>query len=163
MFGMSMTELILVLAIALVVLGPERLPGFARAAGRAMREFRKASREIQASLQVEEVRRTLREQDKETREALSSLQRKPGDQAEVETTSSKPPTPVGGVVKNTGSGSDMIPSDDSDHEEDHSSEDEQKLRAYLDRSDRTSPEGESSNGSDDEARPPTAGTENDDS
>lgn len=58
---MSMTELLLILAIGLVVLGPERLPALARGLGRAMREFRRATREIQTTLHVEEVRRTLKE------------------------------------------------------------------------------------------------------
>jgi Tat protein translocase TatB subunit len=61
MFGLGMTEVVLILAIALVVLGPDRLPGMAKAAGRAMREFRKATREIRATLEVEEVRRTIKE------------------------------------------------------------------------------------------------------
>ena len=35
-------ELILVLAIALIVLGPKKLPEAARAAGRGLREFRES-------------------------------------------------------------------------------------------------------------------------
>ncbi|HEX3316873.1 MAG TPA: twin-arginine translocase TatA/TatE family subunit [Solirubrobacteraceae bacterium] len=35
-------EIILVLAIALIVLGPKRLPSAARSAGRSLREFRKS-------------------------------------------------------------------------------------------------------------------------
>lgn len=61
MFGMSFTEIVLILAIALVVLGPDRLPGIAKALGKAIREFRRATREIQTSFEVEEVRRTIRE------------------------------------------------------------------------------------------------------
>ena len=147
-----MTELMLVLAIALVVLGPDRLPGFARAAGRAMREFRKASREIQASLQVEEVRRTLREQDAETRRAQASLGKRPGDEAEV--TSSKPPVPLGGVVKAGGpaleKNDDAIGADDdetrsgNDAPDMEEKEDDKRLSAYLDGSDRESSDGEDS-------------------
>lgn len=155
LFGMSMTELILILAIALVVLGPDRLPGFARAAGRAMREFRKASREIQASLQVEEVRRTLREQDEKTRKAQADLA--------TETTSSKPPAPVpvGGVVKSADPGSQS--SEENDKEEsDDAPEDEQRLRTYLERRDRGPDEGESSLGGENPQSPPTEGKENGD-
>jgi TatA/E family protein of Tat protein translocase len=70
MFGMSFTEIVIILAIALVVLGPDRLPGIARGLGKAMREFRRATREIQTSLEVEEVRRTIRERAQEVKDAV---------------------------------------------------------------------------------------------
>lgn len=57
-----MTEVVVILVVGLLVLGPDRLPGIAQGLGKAMREFRKATREIQTTLQVEEVRRTLRGQ-----------------------------------------------------------------------------------------------------
>jgi TatA/E family protein of Tat protein translocase len=71
MFGMSFTEIVIILAIALVVLGPDRLPTLARGLGKAMREFRRATREIQTSLEVEEVRRTIRERAQEVRDAVN--------------------------------------------------------------------------------------------
>ncbi len=39
-FQVSLPELILVLAVALIVLGPKRLPEVGRSLGRGMREFR---------------------------------------------------------------------------------------------------------------------------
>ncbi|MGD9016307.1 MAG: twin-arginine translocase TatA/TatE family subunit, partial [Desulfobacterales bacterium] len=54
MFGIGMPELILILAIALVVIGPKKLPDLAKSLGRAMNEFRKATREIKESLDVNE-------------------------------------------------------------------------------------------------------------
>ena len=60
MFGLGIWEILVILVIALVIMGPDRLPTIAKALGRGMREFRKATREIQASLEVEEVRRTVR-------------------------------------------------------------------------------------------------------
>ena len=41
-FGVGLPELILIAVVALIVLGPERLPEAARAAGRAVSELRKA-------------------------------------------------------------------------------------------------------------------------
>lgn len=70
MFGMSFTEIVLILAIALVVLGPDKLPGIARALGKGLREFRRATREIQSALEVEEVRRTIRERAQEVKDAV---------------------------------------------------------------------------------------------
>ena len=42
MFNVGPLELIVVLIIALIVLGPQRLPDVARSLGRGMREFRTA-------------------------------------------------------------------------------------------------------------------------
>jgi sec-independent protein translocase protein TatB len=43
MFNVGMPELIVILAVALIVLGPKRLPEVARALGKALGEFRKAT------------------------------------------------------------------------------------------------------------------------
>jgi Tat protein translocase TatB subunit len=58
-FGIGMPELILILALALIVLGPRRLPEIARALGRGMAEFRRATDELreefrQVERQIEE-------------------------------------------------------------------------------------------------------------
>jgi len=42
MFNISPLEMLVLLVIALVVLGPQRLPEMARSLGRGMREFRAA-------------------------------------------------------------------------------------------------------------------------
>jgi Tat protein translocase TatB subunit len=43
MFGIGTPELLVILVVALVVLGPERLPEIARAVGKAMAELRRAT------------------------------------------------------------------------------------------------------------------------
>ncbi|HAF10076.1 MAG TPA: hypothetical protein DCK98_08365 [Chloroflexi bacterium] len=48
MFGIGTGELMLLLLIALIVLGPERMPKLARDLGRAMAEFRKTSDELRS-------------------------------------------------------------------------------------------------------------------
>ena len=42
MFNISPLEIVVLLVIALIVLGPQRLPEMARSVGRGMREFRAA-------------------------------------------------------------------------------------------------------------------------
>ena len=53
MFGIGMPEMILILAIALIVIGPKRLPDLARSLGRAMREFKKATNEFKETMQID--------------------------------------------------------------------------------------------------------------
>ena len=50
MFGIGMTELMVILVIGLVVLGPKRLPEMARSLGRAMGEFRRTTSELRQQL-----------------------------------------------------------------------------------------------------------------
>ena len=43
MFGIGTPELLVILVVALIVLGPERMPEIARALGKAMAELRRAT------------------------------------------------------------------------------------------------------------------------
>ena len=62
MFGMGMGELMVILVIALLFLGPKRLPDVATTLGKAIRSFRKATSDLTEQLQVDdEVKRPLQE------------------------------------------------------------------------------------------------------
>ncbi len=53
MFGIGSTEILVILVVALLVLGPRKLPQIARTIGRAMGEFRRVSTEFQRTLNTE--------------------------------------------------------------------------------------------------------------
>jgi len=53
MSGIGFVEMLLLAAVALIVVGPQKLPGIARAAGRLTRQARNAWQGIQSELQAE--------------------------------------------------------------------------------------------------------------
>ncbi|WP_440224034.1 Sec-independent protein translocase protein TatB [Dokdonella sp. MW10] len=65
MFELSFGKMALIAVVALLVLGPEKLPGAARTAGALLRRARNAWQgvrsEIERELAAEDVRRTLKE------------------------------------------------------------------------------------------------------
>jgi len=65
MFDIGMGEVGLIAVVALLVLGPERLPGAARTAGallrRARASWQNVQQEIERELAAEELKRNLRE------------------------------------------------------------------------------------------------------
>ncbi len=53
MFGLGMPEILLILAIALIVIGPKKLPELAKTLGRAMGEFKRSAQDFKRSIDVE--------------------------------------------------------------------------------------------------------------
>ncbi len=89
MFGIGMPEMILILAVALIVIGPKKLPDLAKSLGRALGEFRKATRELKDSIDI----------DDELQEARASFDtlKHDIDVAADETVSRDGPTPASTV------------------------------------------------------------------
>jgi TatA/E family protein of Tat protein translocase len=56
MLGIGMQEIIIILVVALIIIGPKKLPGLARALGRALGEFRRAADDLKEDLDINGVR-----------------------------------------------------------------------------------------------------------
>jgi sec-independent protein translocase protein TatB len=53
MFGLGMGEVVIVLALALVLLGPQQLPDVAKQLGKGLRDFRKATDDLKKQFEAE--------------------------------------------------------------------------------------------------------------
>lgn len=108
MFGISFSELLLVGLVALLVLGPERLPGAARTAGlwvgRLKRSFNAIKQEVEREIGADEIRRQLHNEhilslEQEARKIFTPTQQEPtpvehvGEQA-IQTPAAATPTPA---------------------------------------------------------------------
>ncbi len=56
MFGIGMPELIVILVIAVIIIGPKKLPDLAKTLGRGLSEFRRATDDVKESLQADEIK-----------------------------------------------------------------------------------------------------------
>ncbi|HEY4293347.1 Sec-independent protein translocase protein TatB [Luteibacter sp.] len=77
MIDISLTKLLLLAVVALIVLGPERLPHAARTAGALLRRMRSGwdsvRSEVEREIQAEEIKRTLRETAENARATHDSV------------------------------------------------------------------------------------------
>jgi sec-independent protein translocase protein TatA len=81
MFGIGVPELLVILVVALVVLGPKRLPEVARALGRGLAEFRRATSDL-----TDELRSAQANIEEEVRRAEREASNRPGGKQSAEKT-----------------------------------------------------------------------------
>ncbi len=77
MFGVGSSELIIILIIALLILGPKEIPKVARTIGKGMRELQRAKDELKKNIEFEdnpvsEIKSDITEMINETKEDLDS-------------------------------------------------------------------------------------------
>jgi len=70
MFGIGTTEILVILVVALIVLGPKSLPKVARTLGKGLAEFRRVSTDFQRTINTEIA---LNKQEKEKKAAEKKI------------------------------------------------------------------------------------------
>lgn len=73
MLGIGFQELLLILVIAIVVVGPKKLPELAKSLGKGLQEFKKATEGLKSSLGEHEAIRDLQDIKNTVQETVSSL------------------------------------------------------------------------------------------
>jgi Tat protein translocase TatB subunit len=53
MFGIGMPEILVILAVALIVVGPKKLPELAKTLGKAFGEFKRSINDLKESVEVD--------------------------------------------------------------------------------------------------------------
>jgi Tat protein translocase TatB subunit len=85
MFGIGMPEMLLILAIALIIIGPKKLPDLAKSLGRAFAEFKRATSELKESLEIDselkDIKRTFNSMSDEIKDTIDvDFNAEPSDQ-----------------------------------------------------------------------------------
>jgi sec-independent protein translocase protein TatA len=94
MFGIGMPELMVIMVVALIVLGPSRLPEIARALGKGLAEFRRATSDVNE--EIRKAQRAIEDEARAAEAARRAATAKPAKTDPVEPvvarSSSDPPT-----------------------------------------------------------------------
>ena len=77
MFGVGSSELVIILIIALLILGPKEIPKVARTIGKGMRELQRAKDELKKNIEFEdnpvsEIRSDITDMINETRDDIQN-------------------------------------------------------------------------------------------
>ena len=90
MFGIGLPELMLIMVLALLVLGPQRLPEVARLVGRAYGQLRRASEEFQNTIR-QDIAAIERQEDANRNKAVAQeLRERFAEMEEVQVTIKEP-------------------------------------------------------------------------
>ncbi len=73
MFGIGMPELLIILVVALIVVGPKKLPDLAKGLGKGLSEFRRATDEIKSELTQNETFQDFKEVTSTVKDTVSSM------------------------------------------------------------------------------------------
>jgi len=95
MFGIGMPEVLLILAVALIVIGPKKLPDLAKSLGKAIGEFKKATHELKQSIDIngdlKDVKDKFEDMDDSIREAVDDVSTPSNDGGKVDNEAAEGP------------------------------------------------------------------------
>ena len=74
MFGIGITEVIIILVVALLVVGPKKLPELAKTLGRGMAEFRRTADDFKSSIYDDDETVTSDRKKSEDQRKISKIQ-----------------------------------------------------------------------------------------
>jgi len=88
MFGIGMPEILIILAVALIFIGPKKLPDLAKSLGRAIGEFKKATHEFKESIDInsdlKDVKDTFEDMNESIKDAVDDVSTATNNKKEVE-------------------------------------------------------------------------------
>jgi Tat protein translocase TatB subunit len=113
MFGIGMSEMILIAALALIVIGPKKLPGLARSLGRGFAEFKRATNELKSTFEME----MKADQERHDKPAVKA----PQEQAAADRFGDLPeaPEPVAVTTASDGTSGEVIQAQTSEEHKEH--------------------------------------------
>lgn len=84
MFGIGFPEMLIILVVALLVVGPSKLPELAKTLGKAFTEFRRMADEVKETFEEEVMKEEQAKKSKTTEEATEG-EKKQGEAAQGDT------------------------------------------------------------------------------
>ena len=84
MFGFGMPQILIILAIALIIFGPQKLPELARTLGKALADFKRAANDFKSSIEEEAQNEEARETALKEAESVKEVPPGTGTQVEPE-------------------------------------------------------------------------------
>jgi len=79
MFGLGMPEILLILAIALIVIGPQKLPELAKTLGRAMGEFKRSAQDLKRSIDMDTTLQDVKSSPTDLKDTIKNTRHKKDD------------------------------------------------------------------------------------
>jgi len=73
MFNIGFSEAVIIFLVALIVLGPERLPEIGKFLGKLSLELKKGIEDIKRELEIEEVEKEFKEEIKEVKKEMEEI------------------------------------------------------------------------------------------
>ena len=89
MFGIGLPEMIIILVVALLVVGPSKLPELARTLGKAFTEFRRMADEVKETFEEEVMKEEAAKTSETTEEAKTEIKQDETNTDETKQTETK--------------------------------------------------------------------------